>query len=151
MAKTIWMIGAFDTKGEEYAYLRERILEQGCQVKSINTGVLGATDRFPIDVSAEQVAAAGGGDLAELRQKQDRGQAMRVMSRGAAAKVVELLEQEPFDGIIGMGGTGGTSVVTAAMRALPIGLPKVCHLHRGLGRHLGLCGQQRHCHDALHR
>jgi uncharacterized protein (UPF0261 family) len=126
MAKTILMIGAFDTKGAEYAYLRERILEHGHQVKSMNTGVLGATDLFPIDVPAEEVAAAGGASLDELRRSQDRGRAMRVMSQGAAAKVAALYAEEPFDGIIGMGGTGGTSVVTAAMRALPIGVPKVC-------------------------
>ncbi len=126
MAKTILMIGAFDTKGVEYAYLRARILEHGHQVKSMNTGVLGATDLFPIDVPAAEVAAAGGGDLDELRRSQDRGRAMRVMSQGAAATVAALYAETPFDGIIGMGGTGGTSVVTAAMRALPIGLPKVC-------------------------
>jgi uncharacterized protein (UPF0261 family) len=126
MAKTILMIGAFDTKGEEYAFLREQILAQGHQVKTLNTGVLGATDLFPVDISAEEVAAAAGGDLAALRSKKDRGEAMKVMSAGAAARVAALYAAEPFDGIIGMGGTGGTSVVTAAMRALPVGVPKVC-------------------------
>lgn len=126
MMKTIVMIGAFDSKGEEYSFLRDRIMEQGHAVKAVNTGVLGATDLFPIDISAEEVAAAAGGDLAELRAKHDRGAAMKLMAQGAAAAVAALYEREPFDGIIGMGGTGGTSVVTAAMRALPIGVPKVC-------------------------
>jgi uncharacterized protein (UPF0261 family) len=126
MAKTIVMIGAFDSKGEEYAFLREQILQQGHQVRTVNTGVLGTTDRFPVDVVAEEVAAAGGGSLAALREKQDRGEAMKVMAAGAAARVLRLFAEDPFDGIIGMGGTGGTSVVTAAMRALPLGVPKVC-------------------------
>ena len=123
---TILMIGAFDTKGEEYAFLRERILEQGHIVKTMNTGVLGSTDLFPVDVSAEEVAAMGGGSLSDLQSNQDRGEAMKVMTAGAAARVAAYYAEEPFDGIIGMGGTGGTTVVTAGMRSLPIGLPKVC-------------------------
>ena len=62
MAKTILMIGAFDTKGPEYAFLREQILARGHQVLAINTGVLAATDLFPVDVEADEVARAGGGD-----------------------------------------------------------------------------------------
>ncbi|MBI1296700.1 UPF0261 family protein [bacterium] len=126
MAKTILMLGAFDTKGEEYAFLREQILAQGHNVLAMNTGVLGSTNLFPVEIAAEAVAAAGGGDLATLRQKKDRGEAMKVMSAGAAALVAARYAEDPFDGIIGMGGTGGSSVVTAAMRALPIGVPKVC-------------------------
>ena len=70
------MIGAFDTKGAEYAFLRERILARGHAVLSIDTGVLGTTGLFPVDVPAEEVAAAGGADLAALRERADRGEAM---------------------------------------------------------------------------
>ena len=126
MAKTVAMIGAFDTKGAEYAFLRERILARGHAVLSIDTGVLGTTDLFDVDVSAEQVAAAGGGDLAKLRDKQDRGEAMKVMAAGSAVVAGRLYGEERFDGIIGMGGTGGSAVISAALRALPIGVPKVC-------------------------
>jgi uncharacterized protein (UPF0261 family) len=126
MAKTILMIGAFDTKGAEYAFLREQILGRGHEVLAVNTGVLGSTDLFPVDVEADEVAAAGGADLAALRAEKDRGEAMKAMGAGAP-KVAERLHQEGrFDGIIGMGGTGGSAVVTAAMRALPVGVPKVC-------------------------
>ena len=126
MSKTILMIGAFDTKGPEYAFLRERILAAGCKVITLNTGVLGSTDLFAVDVEAEEVAKAGGGDLGALREKQDRGEAMKVMCAGAAAAAKDLYERGRFDGIIGMGGTGGTTVVTSAMRALPVGAAKVC-------------------------
>ncbi|MHC4787670.1 MAG: Tm-1-like ATP-binding domain-containing protein [Planctomycetota bacterium] len=126
MAKTILMIGAFDTKGAEYAFLREQILGRGHEVLAVNTGVLGSTDLFPVDVEADEVAAAGGADLAALRAEKDRGEAMKAMGAGAP-KVAERLHQEGrFYGIIGMGGTGGSAVVTAAMRALPVGVPKVC-------------------------
>jgi uncharacterized protein (UPF0261 family) len=126
MGKTILMIGAFDTKGAEYAFLREQMLARGHKVLAVNTGVLGSTDLFPIDVGAEEVAKAGGSDLKALRSKKDRGEAMKVMSAGAPVVVKSLYEKGRFDGIIGMGGTGGTTVVASAMRALPLGVPKVC-------------------------
>jgi uncharacterized protein (UPF0261 family) len=126
MAKTILMIGAFDTKGPEFAFLREQIQAAGHTVLAVNTGVLGSTDLFPVDVEADEVARAGGAELQALREARDRGQAMKVISAGAPAVVRSLYDQGKFAGIIGMGGTGGTSVVTSAMRALPLGVPKVC-------------------------
>ena len=93
---------------------------------AINTGVLGTTDLFEVGVAADQMAAAGGGDLGALRDKNDRGEAMKVMAAGAPVLVKRLYEEGGFDGIIGMGGGGGTAVITAGMRALPVGVPKVC-------------------------
>lgn len=124
--KRICMIGAFDTKGSEYAFVREQILARGHQVIAVNTGVLGSTNLFPVEVEADEVARAGGGRLDQLREKMDRGEAMKVMCAGASVVVKSLDEQGKIKGIIGMGGTGGTSIVTSAMRALPLGMPKVC-------------------------
>lgn len=126
MGKTILMIGAFDSKGVEYAFLREQILSGGCSVLSMNTGVLGTTDLFRVDIEAERIAQAAGTSISKLRETKDRGQAMKIMACGSAKVAKELYEQGKFDGIIGMGGTGGTSVVTSPMRALPIGVPKLC-------------------------
>lgn len=126
MSKTILMIGAFDTKGSEYAFLREQILARKHTIVTVNTGILGSTELFPVDVEADQVAEAGGGNLKALRLKKDRGEAMKVMSAGAPNIVESLYSGGKFDGIIGMGGTGGTSVITSAMQALPLGVPKVC-------------------------
>lgn len=123
---TILMIGAFDTKGVEYAFLRSEILARGCQVLTVDTGVMGDSANFSVDVGAADVAHAGGAALEDLRTAGDRGAAMKAMSRGAAAVAKRLYEERRFAGIIGMGGSGGSSVVTAAMRALPVGLPKVC-------------------------
>lgn len=122
----ICMIGAFDTKGPEYSFVRKQIISRGHGVLMVNTGVLGTTELFPVDVEAERVAEAGGGDLAGLRETKDRGQAMKIMSAGAPVVIKELYDEDKIDGIIGMGGTGGTTVVSAAMRALPVGVPKVC-------------------------
>jgi uncharacterized protein (UPF0261 family) len=124
--RTIALIGAFDTKATDYAYVHECIRSRSHRILTIDTGVLGTTDRFAIDVPAADVAAAGGTLLTELRAAGDRGQAMKVMGAGAAVVAARLFGEGRFHGILGMGGTGGTSVITAAMRALPLGVPKVC-------------------------
>ncbi len=123
---TILMMGAFDTKGLEYAFLREELLVRGHQVLAVDTGVVGEGNHFPVDVRAEEVAQMGGSTLEALRAAGDRGSAMKVMSAGAALCAKKLYDQGRFAGIVGMGGSGGSSVVTAAMRALPVGVPKVC-------------------------
>lgn len=120
------MLGTFDSKGEEYDFLRRRIESCGCNVLVVNAGVMGSTSLFPIDVEADEVARAGGESLQALQQQRDRGHAMSVMSAGAAAVVRKLYDDGKFDGIIGMGGSGGTGIVTSAMRSLPIGVPKFC-------------------------
>ncbi len=124
--KTICLIGAFDTKGAEYAFVRQQIVARGHRVLTVNTGIMGSTDLFPVDVEAHDVALAGGRGLEQLRERKDRGEAIKVMCAGAPAIVKSLYDDGTIAGIIGMGGTGGTAVVTAAMRALPIGIPKVC-------------------------
>jgi len=124
--KTICLVGAFDSKGEEYAFLRAQIRARGHEVLTVNTGIMGSTDLFPVDVQAHEVAQAGGGNLEQLRETKDRGEAMKIMVAGAPKIVKSLHDDRKIDGIIGMGGTGGTAVVTSAMRALPVGVPKVC-------------------------
>ncbi|NQV28279.1 MAG: Tm-1-like ATP-binding domain-containing protein [Rhodopirellula sp.] len=126
MTKRVLMLGTFDSKGAEYAFLRERILACGGEVVSVNAGVDGSTELFPVDVEAESVAEAGGESLNSLREKRDRGHAMSVMSAGAAVVVRKMFDAGKFDGIIGMGGSGGTGIVTSAMRTLPVGVPKFC-------------------------
>ena len=127
MSGTVLLIGTFDTKAEEYAFVRSAILAQGCSVLAMDIGVFGAgTDvPFSIDVTAEAVALAGGVPLAELRSAGDRGRAVHAMQEGARVLVRNLFAARSFDGIIGLGGGGGTTMITAAMRELPVGVPKV--------------------------
>ncbi len=125
MAKTIFMIGAFDTKGEEYDFVRRRLEREGLITLTMNWGVLGGTDRFPVDIDSDRVASAGGGNLEELRRTGDGRAAVDVMTKGAAALAPELYREGKFDGVFGMGRARGTRVAAAAMRALPIGVPKV--------------------------
>lgn len=127
MSKKIVVVGAFDTKAVEYKFVIDLFIkERGYRVITINTGVMGATDLFHIDIESQEVARAGGTELSTLRETNDRGKAIAVMSNGASAITSSLYEKEKFDGIIGMGGTAGTNMVTAAMRVLPFGMPKIC-------------------------
>ena len=124
MKKTIAIVGALDTKGQEFEFLTNEIEKRGCQTFVINVGVLGKP-LFTPDVSAEEVALAGGVQLSILVKHEDRSEAMSVMTAGAAKIVSKYFGEGKFDGIISMGGGGGTAMGTNAMRALPVGVPKV--------------------------
>jgi uncharacterized protein (UPF0261 family) len=124
MAKTIAILGSLDTKGQEYQFVKELIEGRGHRTLVIDTGVI-EDPFFKPDVSRAEVAKAGGSTIEALQEKKDRGEAMKVMTAGAAAIVRQLYAAGRFDGIISMAGSGGTSIATAAMRALPVGVPKV--------------------------
>src|SRR5450759_2853623 len=121
---TVVLLGTLDTKGDEYAFLRERIREQGCDVVMVDVGVLGEP-RIPAGVSRAEVARAVGSSIEQLIAAGDRGAAMETMAKGAAVIARQLYDAGRLDGIIAMGGSGGSSVATYAMRALPIGVPKL--------------------------
>ncbi|NHN33720.1 Tm-1-like ATP-binding domain-containing protein [Paenibacillus agricola] len=123
---TILMIGTFDTKEEEFIFLRDRIITRGYQVLAVNVGVMAEAQHLKVGIDASEIALAAGADLHELRYAENRDLAMDVMCRGAAIVVQRLYQAGSFQGIIGMGGGGGTSIVTSAMRVLPYGVPKVC-------------------------
>lgn len=124
MAKVVALVGALDTKGEDYLFVKQEIEKRGCATLTINVGVLGAPGLEP-DIGAGEVAAAGGHALADLIASHDRGHALDVMTQGAAVLVRRLYDAGRFDGILAMGGGGGTALGTSAMRSLPIGVPKL--------------------------
>ncbi len=121
---TVVLVGTLDTKGVEYAYLRDRIREHGVAVVLVDTGVLG-TPLVEHDVTRWEVAEAGGADVERLAASRDRAAALEAMGRGAGVIARRLQAEGRLDAIAGLGGTGGTSVATAAMRALPLGTPKL--------------------------
>jgi len=124
MPKTVVIVGALDTKGKEFAFIKDLIQKQGLSTLVLDVGVLG-DPAFPPDISREKVAEAGGGNLDYFASGEHKDEAMKTMATGLEAVVLDLHEQGKLDGIFSMGGTGGTSVATRAMRALPIGVPKV--------------------------
>ena len=124
MPSPIVVVGALDTKGVEFQFVRSLIRENGFETILVDFGVMGDPPFAP-DVTANEVARAGGSTLAELRTKADKTFAMRTMSAGLAKVVADLYAAGRLGGILGMGGGGGTSVATAAMRGLPTGVPKL--------------------------
>jgi uncharacterized protein (UPF0261 family) len=124
MSKTVVLVGTLDTKGVEYAFLRYRVREQGVDVILVDAGIMGEPLADP-DVSRQEVAAAAGADVAALAAAGDRGAAVAAMAEGAAAIVTRLHAEGRLDGILGLGGSGNSSLVTHAMRALPVGVPKL--------------------------
>lgn len=121
--KTVAIAGTFDTKGREYTYIKELFEELGINTFMINTGVF--EPAFKADVSNGEIAEVVGKDIKVIAEKKDRALATEILSKGMEKLVPELYNQGKFDGIISFGGSGGTSLVTPAMRALPIGVPKI--------------------------
>ena len=122
--RTILLLGTFDTKGHEYGFVRDLIRARGHRTLTMDLGVLG-DPLVTAEVTADEVARAGGSDLAALRARGDRGIAVDTMQRGACALVPALHAQGRFDGALGLGGGGGTTMISAAMRTLPVGVPKL--------------------------
>jgi uncharacterized protein (UPF0261 family) len=97
---------------------------QGVEVHVVDTGVMG-DPAFEPDTTASEVATAAGTTLETLRSEADRGDAMEAMGEGAAAVVQQLHDDGVLNGVLGLGGSGNTSIATTAMRALPVGIPKL--------------------------
>ncbi len=124
MSKTVCIVGTMDTKGLEFSFIKTQIESTGVSTCVINTGILGEPQLTP-DVSADEVAQAGGSSLQALRDESDRGNSVAVMAQGAAALVAEKQATGEIDGIISLGGSAGTTIGTTAMQAVPVGVPKI--------------------------
>jgi uncharacterized protein (UPF0261 family) len=124
MAKTVGIVGTLDTKGMEFQFIKERIEASGTSTCVVNTGILGEPS-FEPDVSAGEVAEAGGTSLQALQDGGDRGVAVAAMAEGAAKIIAELQSDGKVDGVISLGGSAGTTIGTTAMRAVPVGVPKI--------------------------
>ena len=124
MAKTVGIVGTLDTKGMEFQFIKEQIEASGTSTCVVNTGIIGEPP-FEPDVSAGEVAEAGGTSLQALQDGGDRGVAVAAMAEGAAKIIAELQSDGKIDGVISLGGSAGTTIGTTAMRAVPVGVPKI--------------------------
>jgi uncharacterized protein (UPF0261 family) len=124
VAATVLLIGTLDTKGEEYAYLRDRLRDAGVDVLLADVGTLDPPSVEP-DISREEVAAGTGADPAALAEARDRGAAVTAMADAAAALARRLHADGRIDGVLAAGGSGNTAIATRAMQALPVGVPKL--------------------------
>jgi uncharacterized protein (UPF0261 family) len=121
--KTVLLIGTLDTKGQEFAFVRNLIEARGHQVLLMNAGIFEST--VQADIEADEVAKAGRTTLDELRSKNDRGHAISIMQEGVAKLTKQLYDDKKIHAVLGLGGSGGTILATAGMRTLPVGVPKL--------------------------
>lgn len=122
--KTIVILGTLDTKGAEFRFLRDIIAKWGHHTILIDVNMGGDPTILP-DITAAEIARAGGSNINDIRQSRDTGKNNEIMIRGAVVKVAELLQQGQLDGIISIGGASGTTLATTVMKALPFGIPKM--------------------------
>lgn len=121
---TIAILGTLDSKGEEHAFVAEIIRSRGHVALLIDVGTGGEPTVKP-DVTRFEVADSAGLDLAAIMARKDRGEAVTAMSQAAPVLLGKLQREGKIDGVISLGGGGGTAIASAAMRALPIGFPKL--------------------------
>lgn len=121
---TVLLLGTLDTKGEEYGFIRDHLHSQGVETLVIDAGVLDAPT-LEADISRGEVAQAAGIDLARLANDGNRGVAIDAMMDGATRIITRLVDEGRVHGIFGMGGSGGSTLISGVMRALPVGFPKL--------------------------
>jgi len=122
--KSVFVLATLDTKGPEAAFVRDQLGAMKVPVRIMDTGCMG-TRTVPADISREEVFKAAGTTLAALQAKNDRGEAVKAAAVGATRIVLEAHQRGELAGLLALGGSAGTTIGTSAMRALPIGVPKL--------------------------
>ena len=125
---TVVLAGTLDTKGIEYAYVKQCVEDAGCRAILVDTGILGKPPVVP-DISSAEVAEMGGVDLKAIQFGKEgsdtRAVAVQAMSQGLQICLKKLIKEGKCDTVFGMGGSGGSNMLSAAMKTLPLGLPKL--------------------------
>jgi uncharacterized protein (UPF0261 family) len=121
---TVALLCTLDTKEKHAAFVVSELARRGCTTTIIDIGVLGAEGSLA-SLTRAQVALAGGASIDDLKRHGDRGAALKTMAQGAREVLLDLHQRGLVTGAIGIGGGSGTAIACAAMRALPLGFPKV--------------------------
>lgn len=121
---SVLLVGTLDTKGAEFAHVRDRLAAAGVPVLVLDAGALGPP-AFTPDITRQEVFSAAGANAAAVRASGDRGRAVALAAEGAAKIAAELHRQGKLAGVLSLGGSAGTTIGTAAMRAVPVGVPKL--------------------------
>ncbi|HEV3027430.1 MAG TPA: Tm-1-like ATP-binding domain-containing protein, partial [Planctomycetota bacterium] len=122
--KTVYILATLDTKGVEAAFVRDQLVRLRVPAKIVDTGCIGAP-AVQADISRDEVFHLAGTSLGAMREKNDRGEAVKAAARGVTVLISDLHARGEVGGVLGLGGSAGTIIGTSAMRALPIGVPKV--------------------------
>ena len=121
---SVLLVGTLDTKGVEVGFVRDRLIAAGVPVLVMDAGVMGPPAFVP-DIPREQVFAATGTTADAVKAAGDRGRAVTLAAEGVAKLAAELHRDGKLSGVLGLGGSAGTTIGSAAMRALPVGVPKL--------------------------
>ncbi len=121
---SVILIATLDTKGEEAGFVRDELEKRGMSVCLIDAGIMG-NPTIPADITSDDVLRSAGTTLAAVRAKGDRGEAVTLAAAGVSAIARRLYAEGKVAGILGLGGSAGTTIATAAMRTLPFGIPKL--------------------------
>ncbi len=121
----ILLIGTLDTKGPEIAYVRDRMRALGADVLVLDSGILGEPEDIVPDITRSDVALAAGSTIDALRNAGTRGAAVEKMKEGVKQVALDLFAQGKLQGVVCLGGAEGAVLGATAMRALPIGVPKI--------------------------
>lgn len=121
---SVLLIGTLDTKGLEFAYVRDRLRAAQLDVLVADAGVMGPP-AFEADISRDVLFAAAGTTAGAVKAAGDRGNAITLAAAGAAKLAADLHREGRLSGVLGLGGSAGTTIGTAAMRAVPVGVPKL--------------------------
>lgn len=122
--KHVYLLATLDTKGVEAAFVRDRLVELKIPVRVVDTGCIGEPS-IKADIPREKVFEAAGTTLEAARKQGDRGNAVTTAAKGVAKLIGDLYAKGEVAGLLGLGGSAGTTIGTAAMKVLPLGLPKV--------------------------
>jgi uncharacterized protein (UPF0261 family) len=125
---TVVLLGTLDTKGREYEFVIDCLHDAGAESIMVDFGVLADPEIEP-DIGAREVARLGGAKLDGLRFSREdsdtRSIALATMTKGLIEILNQLREEDRCDAVFGLGGSGGSSVISEAMQSLPIGVPKL--------------------------
>jgi uncharacterized protein (UPF0261 family) len=121
---SVFVFATLDTKGREADFVRRLLTSWGVSVTLVDVGALGAP-AIADDISSRRIFELAGTTLDAVRKHADRGEAVTRAAEGAARLAREAYARGEVAGVLGLGGSAGTTIATAAMRALPLGVPKV--------------------------
>src|SRR5438094_4360800 len=118
------LVGTLDTKGTEFQFVRDLLRAEGLETLVIDAGSL-KPPVFPPDIAREEVYRAAGTTIEAIARAADRGDTVAAAARGVVKIVLDLQARGAVNGLLSLGGSAGTAIGTAAMRALPFGVPKL--------------------------
>jgi uncharacterized protein (UPF0261 family) len=122
--KSVYILATLDTKGLEAAFVRDQLARLKVPAQIVDTGCIGAP-AIEADIPRDEVFKFAGTTLNAMRERNDRGEAVTAAAKGVSALILDLHARGDVAGVLGLGGSAGTIIGTSAMRALPIGVPKV--------------------------